>query len=375
MSLSERLSLPYLQPSQAQKHVTHNEALQRLDILVQLAAEEFDATTPPALPGDGAIYALGAAPTGDWAGHGDELAAWSGNSWVFIAPQAGWHALDKSSGVLKMRTDTGWDDLFSRDLNNLTGVGINTSHDSTNRLSVSAAATLLNHEGAGHQLKINKALAADTGSLLFQTGWSGRAEMGTTGSDDFAIKVSADGASWSTALSFDAGNATVSGAAVQQDPQDVAPGRLARADYAYCPGNLLNAVSQTGGVPDGGVIERGSNADGEYVRFADGTQICWVTGVNMGSIIAAGNGTWANPYRTNAVSLTWPVAFVQSPAATLSFGPNIQGGVPLEARGLVLNSYEPPEATGWEYIRVSRMGDSNFDVDVILSAMAVGRWF
>ena len=375
MTETARLGLPLVEAAQAQKHVTHNEALQRLDILVQLAAEEFDATTPPALPDDGAIYALGAAPTGDWAGHGDELAAWSGNSWVFIAPQAGWHALDKSSGVLKMRTDTGWDDLFSRDLNNLTGVGINTSHDSTNRLSVSAAATLLNHEGAGHQLKINKALAADTGSLLFQTGWSGRAEMGTTGSDDFAIKVSADGASWSTALSFDAGNATVSGAAVQQDPQDVAPGRLARADYAYCPGNLLNAVSQTGGVPDGGVIERGSNADGEYVRFADGTQICWVTGVNMGSIIAAGNGTWANPYRTNAVSLTWPVAFVQSPAATLSFGPNIQGGVPLEARGLVLNSYEPPEATGWEYIRVSRMGDSNFDVDVILSAMAVGRWF
>lgn len=38
--------------------------------------------------------------------------------------------------------------------------------------------------------------------------------------------------------------------------------------------NILGTVSQTGGVPTGAVIERGSNANGEYVRFADGTQIC-----------------------------------------------------------------------------------------------------
>lgn len=38
---------------------------------------------------------------------------------------------------------------------------------------------------------------------------------------------------------------------------------------------LLGTVSQSGGVPTGAIIERGSNANGEYVRFADGTQICW----------------------------------------------------------------------------------------------------
>lgn len=43
----------------------------------------------------------------------------------------------------------------------------------------------------------------------------------------------------------------------------------------YDTGNLLGTVSQSGGVPTGAVIERGSNANGEYVRFADGTQICW----------------------------------------------------------------------------------------------------
>ena len=45
---SPNLVLPYLMPSQAQKHVTHNEALQLLDAVVQLTVEAFGATTPPA---------------------------------------------------------------------------------------------------------------------------------------------------------------------------------------------------------------------------------------------------------------------------------------------------------------------------------------
>lgn len=46
------------------------------------------------------------------------------------------------------------------------------------------------------------------------------------------------------------------------------------AGNAVVPG-LVGTVSQSGGVPTGAVIERGSNANGGYVRFADGTQICW----------------------------------------------------------------------------------------------------
>ncbi len=84
-----------------------------------------------------------------------------------------------------------------------TTLGINTAADTTNRLSSRAAATLLTHEGAGHQLKINKAGAAETASLLFQTAFSGRAEMGLAGDDAFSVKVSANGAAWNTALRLD----------------------------------------------------------------------------------------------------------------------------------------------------------------------------
>ena len=74
---------------------------------------------------------------------------------------------------------------------------------------MASEATLLTHDGAGHQVKINKAAVADTASLLFQTNWSGRAEMGTAGGDDFAVKVSADGAAWQTGLSVEAATGTV----------------------------------------------------------------------------------------------------------------------------------------------------------------------
>lgn len=82
-------------------------------------------------------------------------------------------------------------------------IGVNATPDATNRVSVSATATLLNHEGAGHQVKVNKNAAANTASFLFQTGFSGRAEIGTTGDDDFHFKVSPDGAAWVEAMKID----------------------------------------------------------------------------------------------------------------------------------------------------------------------------
>ena len=56
MEQSANLLLPYIMPSQAQKHVTHNEAIRRLDALVQLGVLDRDLHTPPVLPVDGDRY-------------------------------------------------------------------------------------------------------------------------------------------------------------------------------------------------------------------------------------------------------------------------------------------------------------------------------
>ena len=49
-SVSAVLSMPYIEPSQAQKHVTHNEALRVLDVLTQLSVLDRALTVPPTEP-------------------------------------------------------------------------------------------------------------------------------------------------------------------------------------------------------------------------------------------------------------------------------------------------------------------------------------
>jgi hypothetical protein len=95
-------------------------------------------------------------------------------------------------------------------------VGVNATADATNRLSVSSPASLFNHEGAGHQLKINKDASSDTASVLFQTDFSGRAEFGLAGDDDFHVKVSPDGSTWHEALVIDRASGAVRAAGLRE---------------------------------------------------------------------------------------------------------------------------------------------------------------
>ena len=198
------LSLPYIQPSQAQKHVTHNEALRQLDAIVQLSVISADLTAPPPTPDEGDRYIVAAAATDTWTGEDNAVAVWADESWTFHTPLAGWRADIQGSGAVLRFDGSGWATPDIGPLQNIDRMGVNTTADDTNRLSVTSQATLLNHAGNGHQLKLNKNVQADTASLLFQTGFSGRAEMGTAGNDDFAIKVSANGALFNTAIVADA---------------------------------------------------------------------------------------------------------------------------------------------------------------------------
>ena len=264
---SPNLNMPYLQPSQAQKHVTHNEALQQLDALVQISVQGFDATTPPGSPAAGERHALGTGTTGVWAGQDGTLASWDGVAWQFIAPLEGWQAWGVAEAELRVFQSGAWAVLQPSEW------GINTTASASNRLAVASDATLLTHDGNGHQVKVNKASGTDTASLLFQSNWTGHAEMGLAGSTDFSVKVSADGAAWTTALAFDPATAAVSGQAVQQDAADVAPGRLMLAQHGITRPGIVGPVSMAGGVPAGAVIERGSGASGEWVKWADGTAL------------------------------------------------------------------------------------------------------
>lgn len=373
MADTPNLVLPYLAANQSQKHVTVNEALRRLDALVQVTVQSAALASPPGSPAEGQRWILPAAPTGAWAGHGGQIAAWQDGAWAFYAPLDGWTAIDVSTDALLLYsagtgiwtglitgvfTDAAFtlqDDIdptkqarfqiagfttgttrvftlpdattslaglavaqtFSakqtlsnanNDLGTSTGTGttnlatgatlsgntktvnigtagvsgsttnltigsavagalgmltINSpsvtfgttvsaiamaaanvsalylglggaAADATNRLSINAPASLFNHVGAGHQVKVNKAAATDTGSFLFQTGFSGRAEFGLTGSDDFQIKVSGDGATWFNALQLERTSGRVRAmVALQLNPNAVDPGTVADGDLWY----------------------------------------------------------------------------------------------------------------------------------------------
>lgn len=199
MDDTPRLSLPQIVSGQALKHITHNEALMRLDALVQASVEASTVTTPPTTPLEGEAWIVPAAATGAWAGHSEEIAAFQAGTWTFYDPAPGWQVFDKASGTLCIFSGTGWIAVAATGAG-LPQFGINADADTTNRLSVAADATLFTHDGAGHQLKLNKATASDTASLLFQSNWSGRAEMGLLADNAWRLKISADGSSWSNAL-------------------------------------------------------------------------------------------------------------------------------------------------------------------------------
>ena len=163
-----------------------------------------------------------------------------------------WLAFDQSRGRYLYFDGGGWVELPQQtELANLQNVGINSTADATNRLSISASASLYSHEGASHQVKVNKASTADTVSLLFQTNWSGHAEMGLNGSKSWSLKISPDGSSWQEAISFDPSSGSVSGAFIQSVPTDTMAGRLMRTDFGYSPGNIIGGVSEVGVVQVG----------------------------------------------------------------------------------------------------------------------------
>jgi hypothetical protein len=92
MDTTSNLSLPYIVAAQAQKHVTHNEALRALDAVVQLMALDKDLAAPPGAPAEGDRYIVGPSPTGAWAGQADRIAAWQDGAWAFYSPREGWLA-------------------------------------------------------------------------------------------------------------------------------------------------------------------------------------------------------------------------------------------------------------------------------------------
>ena len=206
-----RLLLPFIAPNQAQKHVTHNEGLQILDAVTQLSLQSLSLTTPPEDSVEGQCWYVAEPATGAWEAQNGKIAIWQAGAWAFIDVEIGWRAWVQDDAVFKVWNGSAWQEIAgqSSTLQNLPELGVNATADATNRLSMRSPASLFSHEGSDHRLNINKNESADTGSILYQTGFSSRVEMGLTGSDDFQMKVSPNGSTWREALEIDRETAAV----------------------------------------------------------------------------------------------------------------------------------------------------------------------
>ena len=110
MPNTPNLAMPYLVASQAQKEVTHNDALNDLDCLAQMSVIDRTLNAPPSSPGEGDAYIVGSSPTGAWSGYADCVAAYY-SGWRFKAPEAGWRAWVQNESKLLYFTGTGWSSL------------------------------------------------------------------------------------------------------------------------------------------------------------------------------------------------------------------------------------------------------------------------
>jgi hypothetical protein len=175
MSSSTNLGLPLLLAAQAQKHVTVNESVQKLDLLVQLSALDRDLSAPPGSPADGARHIVAASPTGAWAGQAGKIAAWQDGAWTFLTPREGWLAWIAGENRFLVYDGAAW----SSNIGDVTAGTL-----TANRVTAGAGAFL-----------VLDSIKATTGDPVGQEG------MLAINTADNAVRLFADGA-WRTLASW-----------------------------------------------------------------------------------------------------------------------------------------------------------------------------
>lgn len=103
-----RLGLPLLQPAQAQKHVTVNEALLRLDGMVNLVLQSLDLSVPPIGATEGQCWGVPARAEGAWTGHEGRIAVAANGGWVFLPALAGMRGFVMDRGVEAVHDGSDW---------------------------------------------------------------------------------------------------------------------------------------------------------------------------------------------------------------------------------------------------------------------------
>jgi hypothetical protein len=174
MTDTPRLSLPVIEAAQAQKHVTHNEALVLLDALVQLTVESRTLTAPPGSPAQGACYIPATGAAGAWSGWAGQIAVYDGG-WFCIVPLSGLKAWVKAERLTVTYEDGAWRD----------GIAL-TAHGG--RVTLRAKEEELTLTGA----YVETADAAFIPDRAIVLGVSSRTTLAVTGATSYGVGIASD---------------------------------------------------------------------------------------------------------------------------------------------------------------------------------------
>jgi len=105
------LLLPFIQAAQAQKHITHNEALRLLDGLTQISVLDRDLAAPPGNPAEGARYIVASGATGLWAGWDGDVAFYAGGAWLRLPARTGWVVWVQNEARVVVQVGSVWTPL------------------------------------------------------------------------------------------------------------------------------------------------------------------------------------------------------------------------------------------------------------------------
>ncbi len=108
MANTPNLKLPLISSSQAQKHVTVNDALTLIDMVTNATVERGDLTTPPTSPVEGQAYIVAGPAALDWEGREESIALYSNGGWLFAQPSFGWKVWNKAAGKQAVYDGTAW---------------------------------------------------------------------------------------------------------------------------------------------------------------------------------------------------------------------------------------------------------------------------
>lgn len=106
---TDRILLPLLATAQAQKEVTHNEALTLIDLLLAPVIESVAPVGVPASPIPGQGWIVGSAPGGAWLGQAHKLGFWTSGGWRFVDAPQGMTVWSIADAQPVQRNSGGWD--------------------------------------------------------------------------------------------------------------------------------------------------------------------------------------------------------------------------------------------------------------------------